>query len=185
MPPPLARRGQTGFLPIPARRTAMSTTRPTHFPYTMETVFNRLEDAKQSWRVYFHDIPQSATLARLWGDVADAFPLFRAGLRARRGERQAARLQLHRTTLFHRTGPRLDAKRSAPATRHLAWRSADRSRLQCGAWRAGMEEHAADRDLRRTWRLLRPCGSSGGDIAGRADAGRLRLQHALAYAFRR
>jgi phospholipase C len=39
---------------------------PTHFPYTMETVFNRLADVKQSWRIYFHDFPQSATLARLW-----------------------------------------------------------------------------------------------------------------------
>jgi len=49
---------------------------PTHFPYTMETVFNRLEEAKQSWRVYFHDIPQSATLARLWGDVLTHFRVF-------------------------------------------------------------------------------------------------------------
>ncbi|WP_158931085.1 alkaline phosphatase family protein [Acidisphaera sp. S103] len=44
---------------------------PTHFPYLMETVFNRLEDdAKVPWRVYFHDFPQSATLARLWGRAA-------------------------------------------------------------------------------------------------------------------
>jgi hypothetical protein len=41
---------------------------PTHFPYMMETVFNRLEeDAKVPWRVYFHDVPQSITLTRLWG----------------------------------------------------------------------------------------------------------------------
>ncbi len=39
---------------------------PTHFPYTMETVFNRLSGAGQSWRIYFHDIPQSATLAKVW-----------------------------------------------------------------------------------------------------------------------
>jgi len=36
---------------------------PTHFPYQMKTVFNRLAEAGQNWRVYFHDIPQSATLA--------------------------------------------------------------------------------------------------------------------------
>jgi phospholipase C len=42
---------------------------PTHFPYQMETVFNRLSDANQPWRIYFHDVPQTATLARLWGDV--------------------------------------------------------------------------------------------------------------------
>src|ERR1700722_3455613 len=51
---------------------------PTHFPYQMETVFNRLEEVRQSWRVYFHDIPQSATLARLWGDVLTYFRDFNA-----------------------------------------------------------------------------------------------------------
>jgi phospholipase C len=39
---------------------------PSHFPYTAPTVFHRLSAVKQSWRVYFHDIPQSATLAGLW-----------------------------------------------------------------------------------------------------------------------
>jgi len=39
---------------------------PTHFPYEMETVFNRLSDAGQTWRIYFHDFPQTATLAKLW-----------------------------------------------------------------------------------------------------------------------
>ena len=42
---------------------------PTHFPYEMETVFNRLSEADKEWRIYFHDIPQTATLASLWGDV--------------------------------------------------------------------------------------------------------------------
>ena len=42
---------------------------PTHFPYEMETVFNRLSDAGQEWRIYFHDFPQSAALAKLWGDL--------------------------------------------------------------------------------------------------------------------
>jgi phospholipase C len=50
---------------------------PTHFPYLMETVFNRLEeDAKVPWRVYFHDIPQSITLTRLWADAATHFRHF-------------------------------------------------------------------------------------------------------------
>ncbi len=50
---------------------------PTHFPYLMETVFNRLEeDAKVPWRVYFHDVPQSITLTRLWGDVGAHFRYF-------------------------------------------------------------------------------------------------------------
>ena len=50
---------------------------PTHFPYMMETVFNRLEeDAKVPWRVYFHDMPQSITLTRLWGDALTHFRYF-------------------------------------------------------------------------------------------------------------
>jgi phospholipase C len=50
---------------------------PTHFPYTMETVFNRLQDdAKVPWRVYFHDIPQSITLTRLWDAVIPNFRYF-------------------------------------------------------------------------------------------------------------
>ena len=49
---------------------------PTHFPYNMETVFNRLQDAGQSWRVYFHDIPHAATLAKLWRDAFTHFRFF-------------------------------------------------------------------------------------------------------------
>jgi phospholipase C len=50
---------------------------PTHFPYLMETVFNRLEeDARVPWRIYFHDIPQSITLTRLWGERAKNFRYF-------------------------------------------------------------------------------------------------------------
>jgi phospholipase C len=37
---------------------------PTHFPYEMETVFNRLADAGLSWRIYFNDFPQTTTLAK-------------------------------------------------------------------------------------------------------------------------
>lgn len=46
---------------------------PTQFPYEMETVFNRLSGVNQSWRIYFHDIPQAATLSRLWGDLITNF----------------------------------------------------------------------------------------------------------------
>jgi phospholipase C len=49
---------------------------PTHFPYTMETVFNRMEKAGKGWRVYFHDVPQSITLTRLWDDVPAHFRPF-------------------------------------------------------------------------------------------------------------
>jgi phospholipase C len=42
---------------------------PAHFPYRMETVFHRLVSVKQSWRIYYHDIPQAAVLAELWFDL--------------------------------------------------------------------------------------------------------------------
>ncbi len=39
---------------------------PPRFPYEMESVFNRLSEAGRRWAIYFHDFPQTATLARLW-----------------------------------------------------------------------------------------------------------------------
>jgi phospholipase C len=49
---------------------------PTHFPYVMKTVFQCLAEAGQSWRIYFHDVPQSATLAGIWNDVPTHFREF-------------------------------------------------------------------------------------------------------------
>ena len=49
---------------------------PTHFPYLMETVFNRLDGAGQSWRIYFHDVPQSATLSKIWTEAPAHFRSF-------------------------------------------------------------------------------------------------------------
>jgi phospholipase C len=50
---------------------------PPHFPYEMPTVFNLLEDRHPQlpWKIYFHDFPQSLTLARLWPHL-DHFRLF-------------------------------------------------------------------------------------------------------------
>jgi phospholipase C len=41
---------------------------PPHFPYEMPTIYNRFEDLNinNGWKIYFHDIPQSLTLSRLW-----------------------------------------------------------------------------------------------------------------------
>ncbi len=47
---------------------------PPHFPYLMETVFNRFPNP-ESWKIYFHDFPQTLTLSRLWSH-ADRFALF-------------------------------------------------------------------------------------------------------------
>lgn len=39
---------------------------PIHPPYTMDTVFNRLSEGGKTWGIYHHDIPQSATLSKIW-----------------------------------------------------------------------------------------------------------------------
>jgi phospholipase C len=49
---------------------------PTHFPYRMPTVFSRLSAVGQTWQIYFHDIPQSSTLADLWQHTLTNFSHF-------------------------------------------------------------------------------------------------------------
>ncbi|HVH82510.1 MAG TPA: alkaline phosphatase family protein, partial [Stellaceae bacterium] len=41
---------------------------PPHFPYMMPTIFNRIDQSKVpgGWKIYFHDMPQTLTLAQLW-----------------------------------------------------------------------------------------------------------------------
>lgn len=48
---------------------------PPHFPYMMPSIFEGLNDRENGWKVYYHDIPQSLTLARLW-DRMDQFRHF-------------------------------------------------------------------------------------------------------------
>jgi len=43
--------------------------KPYHFPYTMKTVFNLLSENERSWGIYFHDMPQAATLSSIWLDL--------------------------------------------------------------------------------------------------------------------
>jgi phospholipase C len=49
---------------------------PYRFPYEMETIFERLGASGNSWKVYFHDLPQSATLANIWHEVPFHFCFF-------------------------------------------------------------------------------------------------------------
>jgi phospholipase C len=49
---------------------------PYQFPYEMETIFERLGANGNSWKVYFHDLPQSATLANIWHEIPFHFRLF-------------------------------------------------------------------------------------------------------------
>jgi phospholipase C len=44
---------------------------PIHVPYMMETIFNRLSDNNRSWRIYYHDVPQTLTLSRIWGSLPE------------------------------------------------------------------------------------------------------------------
>jgi phospholipase C len=49
---------------------------PPRFPYEMPTIFNRLTEKQRSWRIYYHDIPQSATLAKIWSELPDHLYMF-------------------------------------------------------------------------------------------------------------
>lgn len=50
---------------------------PPHFPYEMPTIFNRFEDLNidNGWKIYFHDMPQTLTLSRLWSHL-DGFRFY-------------------------------------------------------------------------------------------------------------
>lgn len=45
-------------------------------PFFLPTVFRRLERNGHDWRVYFHDLPQTAALADLWSRIPTHFRLF-------------------------------------------------------------------------------------------------------------
>jgi phospholipase C len=49
---------------------------PYRLPRLLPTVFRRLEAHGYSWRVYFHDLPQVATLVDLWPRLLTHFSLF-------------------------------------------------------------------------------------------------------------
>ena len=49
---------------------------PRRWPRTMPTIFRRLGKAGRSWKVYFHDLPQTATLLDLWLAIPRHFHLF-------------------------------------------------------------------------------------------------------------
>ena len=51
-----------------------------HFPYRwprfLPTIFRRLDSRGYSWRIYFHDLPQAATLVDLWPKILTRFCLY-------------------------------------------------------------------------------------------------------------
>jgi phospholipase C len=50
---------------------------PARFPYEMPTIYNRFENLTNgnTWKIYFHDMPQSVTLSKLW-DHPDHFRFY-------------------------------------------------------------------------------------------------------------
>ena len=44
---------------------------PPRFPYEMPNIFNKLTAKQCSWRIYYHDIPQAATLTQIWSELPD------------------------------------------------------------------------------------------------------------------
>jgi phospholipase C len=44
---------------------------PLHLPFGFETIFNRLTQNHRSWRIYHHDLPQSAALPSIWSELPD------------------------------------------------------------------------------------------------------------------
>ena len=51
---------------------------PSQWPRTMPTIFRRLDRHGYGWKIYFHDLPQTATLLDLWPKIPTRFCLFEA-----------------------------------------------------------------------------------------------------------
>ncbi|HEY1301282.1 MAG TPA: alkaline phosphatase family protein [Stellaceae bacterium] len=51
---------------------------PYRLPVRLPTIFRRLDARGYSWRLYFHDLPQAATLVDLWTSMPSRFCLFEA-----------------------------------------------------------------------------------------------------------
>jgi phospholipase C len=45
-------------------------------PYKAPTIFGRLRDKGKSWRIYYHDVPQTATLSDIWLEALTHFRHF-------------------------------------------------------------------------------------------------------------
>ena len=50
---------------------------PIRPPYLMSTIFNRMSEKGRDWKIYFHDFPQTLTLADLWTHL-DHFRFYEA-----------------------------------------------------------------------------------------------------------
>jgi phospholipase C len=55
---------------------------PLQIPYEMPTIFTRLAAKQRSWRIYYHDFPQAATLSDIWSELPDHLYAFEPGFLA-------------------------------------------------------------------------------------------------------
>jgi phospholipase C len=49
---------------------------PDKLPFLMKSIYELLDEGGKSWKIYFHDLPQSATLGNVWRSGAFNFRLF-------------------------------------------------------------------------------------------------------------
>ena len=89
-------------------------------PFLLPSVFRRLESRGRSWKVYFHDAPQTASLVDLWLRIPTHFRFFDPEFLEDAADGRLAELQLHRTALFHEP-PAAIAYRTT-LTRRITWR---------------------------------------------------------------
>ena len=68
---------------------------PAHPPYEMPTIFNRLTEKQRSWRIYYHDIPQSGDPCSHLERAAGSLVLVRRFLHGRCNGGAPTELQLY------------------------------------------------------------------------------------------
>ncbi len=51
---------------------------PDKLPFRMKSIYELLDEGNKSWKIYFHDLPQAATLQNAWESGAMNFRLFEA-----------------------------------------------------------------------------------------------------------
>jgi phospholipase C len=142
----------------------------------LPTIYRRLEECGYTWKIYFHDVPQAATLADLWLKIPTHFSLFEDEFAedARSGRlpnysfiepRYVASIWTHKVLNDQHPPHNILSGEQLIASVYNAVRNAP-------TW----PRTFVDRCLRRTWRLLRPCAAARCGTAGRPLPRRVRVR---------
>ncbi len=145
-------------------------------PFFLTTVFRQLESRGRSWKVYFHDVPQTAALADLWLRIPTHFRFFDPEFLEDAAPAACRITALSSRVISPASLLRRDTERCAPAAQRRVRRATGGGPLQCGAGRTWMGPHAAGHHIRRTWRLLRSCRAAGSHAGGAPGAERVRVR---------